>query len=104
MAKQIVHEPDSIPAVMTGNQSQRGGALLKRRCVIPADVYYEWQARPAPGALELLGGDVDATGGARRRRSAAKLPWAVHRLDGRPMHLAGLWAVWRDPRSCCPRW
>lgn len=32
MAKQIVLEPDSIPAVMTGNQNQRGGGggLLKR--------------------------------------------------------------------------
>lgn len=31
MAKQIVLEPDSIPAVMTGNQSQRGGGVLGKR-------------------------------------------------------------------------
>lgn len=30
MAKQIIHEPESIQAVMTGNQGQKGGGLVKR--------------------------------------------------------------------------
>jgi putative SOS response-associated peptidase YedK len=50
-------------------------ALVKRRCVIPVDAFYEWQARPG---------------------QKAKLPWAVRRTDGRPMAMAGLWEVWWD--------
>lgn len=49
-------------------------AMARRRCLIPADAFYEWQKRP--------------TGG--------KLPHAVRRRDGQPMALAGLWEVWRD--------
>jgi putative SOS response-associated peptidase YedK len=50
-------------------------ALVKRRCVIPVDAFYEWQARPG---------------------QKAKLPWAIRRTDGRPMAMAGLWEVWWD--------
>jgi putative SOS response-associated peptidase YedK len=47
-------------------------ALERRRCLVPADVFYEWQA----------------SGG-------AKLPFAVARADGDPMVFAGLWEGWR---------
>jgi putative SOS response-associated peptidase YedK len=50
-------------------------ALDRRRCLIPADAFYEWQRRPAGG----------------------KLPYAIRRRDGQPMAFAGLWEVWRDP-------
>jgi putative SOS response-associated peptidase YedK len=53
-------------------------ALVRRRCIIPVDSYYEWQARPG---------------------TKAKLPWAIHRRDGAPMAVAGLWEVWRDPEA-----
>lgn len=49
-------------------------AFTKRRCLIPADGFYEW--RPVPG----------------QRR---KQPMFVHRRDGEPMAFAGLWEVWR---------
>jgi len=49
-------------------------ALERRRCLVPADVFYEWQA-------------VDG----------AKLPFAVARADGDPMVFAGLWEGWRGP-------
>jgi putative SOS response-associated peptidase YedK len=49
-------------------------ALARRRCLLPADAFYEWQRRPAGG----------------------KLPYAVRRRDGQPMALAGIWEVWRD--------
>ena len=55
-------------------------AMTRRRCIIPADYFYEWQRR---------------TG--RDGRPAGKLPYAVHRRDGEPMAFAGLWEVWRDP-------
>ena len=57
-------------------------ALRERRCVIPADGFFEF-VRP-PG-----------TDGARARPQ----PWFVHRTDGQPMAFAGLWAVWRDPHT-----
>ena len=51
-------------------------AFKKRRCVVPADGFYEWKA---------------GAGG--------KQPYAVARADGRPMPFAGLWERWRDPQS-----
>jgi putative SOS response-associated peptidase YedK len=50
-------------------------AFERRRCLLPADGFYEWQRLP----------------GGRRQ------PWFVHRADGAPMAFAGLWEVWRDP-------
>jgi putative SOS response-associated peptidase YedK len=57
-------------------------AVARRRCLIPADAFYEWQRR---------------TG--RDGRPAGKLPFAVRRRDGRPMALAGIWEVWRHPED-----
>jgi len=54
-------------------------ALARRRCLIPADAFYEWQKRS--------GADGSPKG---------KLPYAIHRRDGSPMAFAGLWEVWRD--------
>ena len=47
----------------------------KHRCIIPMDGFYEWQA---------------VTG------QKAKQPHFVHRLDGEPLAVAGLWSTWRD--------
>lgn len=47
-------------------------AIRARRCLVPADGYYEWEVAP------------DGT----------RLPWYVRRTDGAPMALAGLWQVW----------
>ena len=58
-------------------------ALVRRRCLIPADAFYEWQERPP------------APDGHKRSR----LPYAVRRTDGRTMAFAGLWEVWRDPND-----
>ncbi len=55
-------------------------AVVARRCLIPADAFYEWQRR------------VGADG-----RAAGRLPHAVRRRDGRPIALAGIWESWRDP-------
>jgi len=57
-------------------------AVARRRCLIPADAFYEWQRR---------------TG--RDGKPAGKLPFAVRRRDGQPMALAGIWEVWRDPED-----
>lgn len=54
-------------------------AFERRRCVIPADAFYEWETLPS------------ATGSKRPR----KRPVLVKRRDGEPMAFAGLWEVWR---------
>jgi len=61
-------------------------AFRRRRCIIPADAFYEWR-RSAP---------VDA-GERQPRRAAPPQPFAIRRANGQPLAFAGLWAVWRDP-------
>jgi putative SOS response-associated peptidase YedK len=60
----------------------RSGAFRRpfthRRCLIPADGFYEWSKVP----------------GHRRKQ-----PYFVHRVDDEPLAFAGLWEVWRGPRS-----
>jgi putative SOS response-associated peptidase YedK len=53
-------------------------AFAKRRCLIPADGFYEWKT--------LTG-------------LKTKQPYYIHRGDGEPLAFAGLWAVWRGPAS-----
>jgi putative SOS response-associated peptidase YedK len=55
-------------------------AFEKYRCIIPADGFYEWQTLPGVGPK----GKPD------------KQPMFIHRLDGEPLALAGLWSTWRD--------
>jgi putative SOS response-associated peptidase YedK len=50
-------------------------AFAKRRCLLPADGYYEWQS--------LAG--------------APKQPMYITRPDGRSLAFAGLYELWRDP-------
>lgn len=58
-------------------------AARERRCLVPMDGFYEWH-RP-PGQKPL--------------------PWYVHRADGQPLVLAGIWQEWsRDgapPLATC---
>ena len=48
-------------------------AFSKRRCLIPANGYYEWSGSP-------------------------KQPIYIHAADGAPLAMAGLYEWWRDPR------
>lgn len=50
------------------------GAFRSRRCVVPADGFYEWQAGPQ-----------------------GKQPFYIHAADDRVLSLAGLWESWRSP-------
>src|SRR5260370_38879117 len=51
-------------------------AFAKRRCLIPADGFYEW-----------------------RKTAKPKLPFAIAVKDGRPFTFAGLWENWKDAES-----
>ena len=61
-------------------------ALARRRCLIPADGFYEWQAAPDGG-------------------KGGKTPTYLHRKGGGLFAFAGLWDEWHAPdgsplRSC----
>ncbi|MFJ9523231.1 SOS response-associated peptidase [Kitasatospora sp. NPDC101801] len=55
-------------------------AFKERRCVIPADGYYEW--KPVPATVS---------------GKAFKQPYYLHRPDGEQLLMAGLYEFWRDP-------
>ena len=50
--------------------------VARHRCIIPVSGFYEWQ-----------------------RQGARKQPLYIHRGDGRPLALAGLWTNWTDPAT-----
>ncbi len=52
--------------------------LEQRRCVVVADGFYEWAARPG---------------------EKTKQPWFIHHSDRTPLALAGLWDRWRSPQG-----
>ena len=51
-------------------------ALTQRRCLIPADGFYEW-----------------------RRDSAGRRPVRITLASGEPFAFAGLWETWQDPQG-----
>ena len=63
------------------------GAFSRRRCIIPADGYYEWQAAVDTGDKGENGG----TGGKK-----AKQPFYIYRSDGGILCFAGIYELWRD--------
>ncbi len=58
-------------------------ALERRRCIIPADGFYEWQ----------------------RDERGHRVPFYIRRRDGEPLAMAGLWDVWHpeegEPVASC---
>ncbi len=59
-------------------------ALSSRRCLLPADGFYEWQA-PAEGVLTAAG------------KKPPKQPYFLHPADGTGLAMAGLYEWWRNP-------
>jgi putative SOS response-associated peptidase YedK len=51
-------------------------SFKKRRCLIPADGFYEWE-----------------------KTDGRKQPWLVRLRGGEPFAFAGLWSAWRDRES-----
>jgi putative SOS response-associated peptidase YedK len=56
-------------------------AFAKRRCLLPADGYYEWY----PTEQKTQAG------------KPLKQPFFIHPADGSVMAMAGLYEIWRDP-------
>ncbi|MFE0489719.1 SOS response-associated peptidase [Streptomyces griseoaurantiacus] len=62
-------------------------AFATRRCILPADGYYEWDTGREERELEVEG----------RRKRARKQPYFVTPADGSVFAMAGLYEFWRDP-------
>ncbi|CAN5520929.1 SOS response-associated peptidase [soil metagenome] len=56
-------------------------AFADRRCIIPADGFYEWKVLPG---------------------EKKKQPYFIHRPDGEPFAFAGLWERWKGPKPAKP--
>ena len=52
-------------------------AFARRRCLLPADGYYEWQPAEVDGRT-------------------VKQPYYISRADGGPLAMAGIYELWRD--------
>jgi putative SOS response-associated peptidase YedK len=65
--------------VMTTNAYKR--AFERRRCIVPADGFYEWQ---------------------KIAHRKTKQPWFFRRRDGEPLAFAGVWEIWHDPNDSDP--
>lgn len=71
-----------------------------RRCLVLADVFYEWQD-VGDATADPRNGDPGTTGTrpVARRAKPRKQPWAIALTDGAPFAFAGLWDRWRDPAT-----
>lgn len=52
--------------------------LERRRCIVPADGFYEWQKKEVPG-----------------KKTPEKQPFYITSSDGSPLAFAALWDVWK---------
>ncbi len=80
-------------------------AWTRRRCLVPVDGFFEWAK---PTGLPLTGPGHTGPGhtgpgltgpaptGQASIAKPAKTPFHIHRPDGTPLGLAGLWETWYD--------
>jgi putative SOS response-associated peptidase YedK len=61
-------------------------AFSLRRCVLPADGFYEWYT---PDGIRATG----------RSSKIKKQPFFIHRADGERLVMAGIYEIWRDPNK-----
>src|SRR5512139_2441128 len=65
-------------------------AFASRRCLVPADGFYEWYTPEEPEA-------EDGPGASGKKRKPRKQPFFIHHPDGSVLAMAGLYEIWRDP-------
>ena len=71
-----IRQPINARSETAGTSPYFRDALRARRCIAPADAFYEWKAE-----------------------GKAKQPYAIARADGQPMAFAALWEGWRSPEG-----
>lgn len=82
----FIKDPGSFPLIFNarceglGDKASFRTALRRRRCLVPADAFYEWHR----------------TGSGKTARSQAYL---CRRVDGETMGLAALWETWMGPNG-----
>lgn len=64
-------------------------AFATRRCLLPADGFYEWYT-PEQETDDTPDGDT-------KRAKPRKQPFFIHHPDGSVLAMAGLYEIWRDP-------
>jgi putative SOS response-associated peptidase YedK len=67
-------KPINARAETAGSSGMFRGALASRRCLVPANAFYEWNSM-----------------------ADGKQPYAIARWDGSPLAFAGVWEGWRTP-------
>jgi putative SOS response-associated peptidase YedK len=55
-------------------------SVARRRCIVPADAFYEWRRHRDPASRRVLRSE----------------PFAIRLRTDDPMAFAGIWAIWRD--------
>ncbi len=70
----VARKPINARSETAAGSSMFKGALASRRCLVPADAFYEWKLQPD-----------------------GKQPYAIARQDGAPVVFAGIWEGWRSP-------
>jgi putative SOS response-associated peptidase YedK len=71
-------KPINAKAETVGRLPTFREAYRKRRCIVPVDGFFEWQAS---------------------KGQRAKQPYAIAMQDDSPFGIAGLWENWKDPVS-----
>jgi putative SOS response-associated peptidase YedK len=71
---EAARKPINARAETVATSAMFRAALAARRCLVPADAFYEWKAT-----------------------AAGKQPYAIARQDSAPLAFAGLWEGWRWP-------
>ncbi len=69
-------KPINLRGETVGTMPPSRDAFARRRCLIPAATFYEWQ-----------------------KTEAGKQPFAIARADGEPLALGGVWESWRAPNG-----
>jgi putative SOS response-associated peptidase YedK len=72
----VGHRMINARAETLTNRNAFRDAFERRRCLVPADGFYEW-----------------------KRAGRGRAPFYIHRPDDEPFAFAGLWDVWRPPEG-----
>jgi putative SOS response-associated peptidase YedK len=76
-------------------------AFARRRCLLPADGYFEWYEVKQQGDEPPDDPAVEQKKGKKKKpqKKPQKQPFYIHPNDGGVMAMAGLYELWKDPEG-----